>query len=84
MLPIAPLKDYDEAQRQMIEFDVYDYMGSHVENSIQILIDEGFTREEAAFFLVSLTALQMHRTGWKWGPVQYYTLQEVTPFIGTR
>jgi len=84
MTPFERLAAFNNALREQMKLVIWPYMGVNVERGIQTLIDQGFTREEAEYFLIGLTALQMARMGWQWSNVYYDSWEEEEIFEGTR
>ena len=60
---------FADAGHRMIIEDIWPYIGGIVSDSLGLLEAEGFTPEEARFWLEALTILQIYRMGYDLGPV---------------
>lgn len=76
--------DYDiyaDFSHRYITEGVWPYIGGVVQTSISKLEAEGFTREEATFWIECLTTLQLYRMDYPMGPVIYRYLIEKPPIV---
>jgi len=71
MTPLEKLDAYLGVRHHQMVTTIWVDMGHHLNLGLTKMEEEGFTKNEAYYWLESLTALRLVRLGWIWGAVGY-------------